>query len=143
MSVLRKILDHPCPARRFTFAIYRHVILYVSYQDIQSHINECCDSFSHTAPPPGPHNSTMPPRQSVLADCNAFSVLMSSRKANEAWKEAETAEDRRFRTTKVNGGRRKAPFYKVMQGMPIAVDAFCYGVIPDVTSYFLTYAFER
>ena len=26
-----------------------------------------------------------------------------------------------------------------MQGMPIAVDAFCYGVIPGVTSYFLTY----
>ncbi|KAH9010688.1 beta-lactamase-like protein [Lactarius hengduanensis] len=35
-----------------------------------------------------------------------------------------------------------APFYKVMQSMPIAVDAFCYGygAIPGVTSYFLTHA---
>ena len=66
---------------------------------------------------------------------------MSSRKANEVWEEAEMADDRSFfRSTKANGGRRKAPFYKVMQGMPIAVDAFCYGAIPGVTSYFLTYA---
>ncbi|KAH9000069.1 DRMBL-domain-containing protein [Lactarius akahatsu] len=65
---------------------------------------------------------------------------MSSCKANEAWKEADMAGDRSSRPTKANGGRRKAPFYKVMQGMPIAVDAFCYGAIPGVTSYFLTHA---
>ena len=66
---------------------------------------------------------------------------MSSHKENNAWKEAETVEDRSFRATKANGGRRKAPFYKVLQGMPIAVDAFRYGEIPGVTSYFLTCAF--
>ncbi|KAH9008835.1 DRMBL-domain-containing protein [Lactarius hengduanensis] len=49
--------------------------------------------------------------------------------------------DRSFRPTKANGGR-KCTFYKVMQSMPIAVDAFCYGygAIPGVTSYFLTHA---
>ena len=64
---------------------------------------------------------------------------MSSHKVNNAWKEAEIAEDHTFHPTKTTGGRRKAPFYKVLQGMPIAVDAFRYGAIPGVTAYFLTY----
>ena len=69
---------------------------------------------------------------------SVFSKLMTSHKENDAWKEASAVEDRNFRPTKANGGRRKAPFYKVMQGMPIAVDAFRYGSIPNVTAYFLT-----
>ncbi|KAJ3776531.1 hypothetical protein FB446DRAFT_785103 [Lentinula raphanica] len=62
---------------------------------------------------------------------------MSSHKENEAWKEAEVSEDRGFLPSKSNSGRRNAPFYKVLQGMPIAVDAFKYGTIPGIDAYFL------
>ncbi|KAJ3798933.1 DNA cross-link repair protein pso2/snm1 [Lentinula aff. detonsa] len=93
-------------------------------------------SFDLTkASPPPPE-----PQRLSSTSCNLYSVLMSSHKENEAWKEAAVAEDRGYRPSKSNGGRRKAPFYKVLQGMPIAVDAFKYGTIPGVTAYFLTHA---
>ncbi|KLT45132.1 hypothetical protein CC85DRAFT_322715 [Cutaneotrichosporon oleaginosum] len=63
---------------------------------------------------------------------NAFSVLMSGNKDKETWGEVDQPKS-------VPGRRRPAPFYKVLTGMPIAVDAFCYGAIPGVTAYFLTH----
>ena len=62
---------------------------------------------------------------------------MATNKENAIWKEAVEAETSTF---KKNKGRRKAPFFKVLQGMPIAIDAFRYGKIPGVTAYFLTWA---
>lgn len=93
---------------------------------------------AHSTPPPPIKKEDNLSSRGCGNNSSVFSLLMSSHKENEAWKEATVAEDRNFRPTKGNGGRRKAPFYKVMQGMPIAVDAFRYGAIPGVTAYFLT-----
>lgn len=140
-------------------------MLLTIYQKIHEHVNRCIDTMSspvarpadlltpepkvkqESLRPVSSYRPTVPSSSKVKIEdqeahtdskAGVFSVLMTSHKENEAWKEASAAEDRNFRPTKGNGGRRKAPFYKVMQGMPIAVDAFRYGTIPSVTAYFLT-----
>ncbi|WVO21673.1 uncharacterized protein IAS62_002984 [Cryptococcus decagattii] len=88
-------------------------------------------SFSFSILPPEP------PPQSAIKGPNAFSLLMSGHKEHEQWKDAEAdlrRDGKRF------AGRRRAPFYKVLTGMPVAVDAFRYGAIPGVTAYLLTHA---
>ncbi|WVQ75584.1 hypothetical protein IAR50_005211 [Cryptococcus sp. DSM 104548] len=89
-------------------------------------------SFSFT-PPAEPSPPSPPPTKGP----NAFSLLMSGHKEREQWK---VAEDDLRRDGKRVYGRRKAPFYKVLTGMPVAVDAFRYGKIPGVTAYLLTHA---
>ena len=84
-----------------------------------------------------PSNSIFTTNDPSSSTSNAFSRLMASHKEAQIWQEADVVSDCSFHPTKSN--RRKAPFYKVLEGMPIAVDAFKYGAIPGVTAYFLTY----
>jgi DNA cross-link repair 1A protein len=120
-------------------------------------VNECLDSANTEAPPlltkgePGgntPRNHSKAKQEQsghlTLATSsgsrrneNVFSHLLSSRDEEAAWKEASGTENPDVRY--YGSARRKAPFYKVMPGFPIAVDAFKYGKIPGVTAYFLTY----
>jgi DNA cross-link repair 1A protein len=77
------------------------------------------------------------PESPTKNSSGVFSVLITSQKENEAWKEAAVAENHNFRPTKTNDGRRQAPFYnwKVMRDMPITFNAFRYGAIPNITTY--------
>lgn len=89
---------------------------------IDKHVNDCIDAssvnnrgegFSKTTSKIVDMTQSKEPISSKKS--NMFSVLMSGHRENQAWKEATVAEDRSFRPTKANGGRRKAPFYKVEQ----------------------------
>ncbi|KAL7419134.1 DNA cross-link repair protein PSO2/SNM1 [Cryptotrichosporon argae] len=111
---------------------------------VQHHINTCLDaggssprkrsitSFSHVEP-----RDPSPLPEGASKGPNAFSLLMSGHKEKAQWKAAEIDLKRDGKRV---FGRRHAPFYKVLTGMPIAVDAFRYGAIPKVTAYFLTHA---
>ncbi|WRT69748.1 uncharacterized protein IL334_006739 [Kwoniella shivajii] len=113
----------------------------------EQHINSCLDTSSPKSSKKSrpvssyasfsTEQSPSPEPEPITKGPNAFSVLMSGHKERDQWKDAEAdlkRDGKRFI------GRRKAPFYKVMTGMPVAVDAFRYGAIPKVTAYLLTHA---
>ena len=71
---------------------------------------------------------------------NAFSVLMTSHKEHKEWNKADEVEAANYRgKARSRPDVRTAPFYKVMQGMPLSVDAFRFGRIEGCTGYFLTH----
>lgn len=86
-------------------------------------------SIRHSLPP-----TTAAPGPSKPAAPNAFSLLMAAKKPS-LW--ADVEDDRSIkRGGKVlaRGERRRAPFFKVMTGMPVCVDGFRYGKIPKVAA---------
>jgi DNA cross-link repair 1A protein len=61
--------------------------------------------------------------------------MLMAKKPQSIWEAVE--DDRSIKQggrVLARGERRKAPFFKVMSGMPVCVDGFRYGKIPKVTA---------
>ncbi|KAF9893647.1 hypothetical protein FE257_010959 [Aspergillus nanangensis] len=123
--------------------------------DVSMHVNDCLDGKPRATPPttaPTPYAEkpwTIAERAAVPrpAQRDPYSAGASKPKSAFSWLMAGNAEDTAWTAAATNetasrgkqAYQRTCPFYKILTGFAICVDAFRYGAVEGCNAYFLSH----